>query len=56
VVVIEWHERGSPDADPQRAATERLRAAGYGIVDCSASPQEEDQGVLWAIRDSHIGP
>jgi FkbM family methyltransferase len=56
VVVLEWHERGSPDADPQRAASERLRAAGYAIVDRSPPSQGDDQGVLWAIRDRHVAP
>lgn len=57
VVVMEWHRRGSADADPQGAATERLRAAGYRVADRRPSArEEEDQGVLWAIRDRHDAP
>jgi FkbM family methyltransferase len=57
VLVMEWHRRGTAAADPQRAATERLRAAGYWIVDRSPRAGEEaDQGVLWAIRDGHVAP
>ncbi len=48
-VVLEWHERGCPEADAHAAAQHLLRAAGYGrIEDVEVG---NGSGVLWAWRD-----
>jgi FkbM family methyltransferase len=48
VLVLEWHQRGSPEPDAQRAAVERLTAAGYSVD--HAGLDQGAQGVLWASR------
>lgn len=49
VVVLEYHEDGCPEPDPEGAATHRLREAGYEVAPGPTKPRY-GAGVLWAWR------
>jgi len=51
VIVLEWHERGCPVADPWRAATVALNGAGYQTLGGGSG---WPHGILWAWRRSAI--
>jgi FkbM family methyltransferase len=53
-LVLEYHADGCPTADPQRAASDLLTAAGYRIVPPPRPFYDDEfppgQGMLWAVR------
>jgi FkbM family methyltransferase len=48
LVILEYHEQGCPDADPLRAATAALEAAGFDVFAGGSKPQY-GAGILWGV-------
>ena len=55
VVVLEYHEDGSPGPDPKAAAVRALRTAGLEVVEAGAKPQF-GAGVLWGLPPPDAAP
>jgi FkbM family methyltransferase len=49
VIVLEWHDRGCPDADARASAQRLLRAAGYNHLE--EVELATHNGVVWAARE-----
>jgi FkbM family methyltransferase len=49
VIVLEYHDRHCPTADPMAAATATLRSAGYRVTPGAAKPRF-GAGLLWGVR------
>ena len=55
VIVMEWHERGSPSPNPHDSAVSLLEGGGYTIVEDRLSAHRQN-GVVWAAREvEHLG-
>jgi hypothetical protein len=53
--VLEYHEDGSPAADPRQAAEQALRAAGLDVVHAGSKPQF-GAGIVWGLAPSNAAP
>lgn len=49
VIVLEYHARGCPSADPREAAQSRLASVGYEIIHSAQKPAV-GRGLLWGWR------
>jgi FkbM family methyltransferase len=54
-IVVEYHSHLCPEADPERAATNRLVEAGYTVISAADASLTRDVGVLWAFRAAPTG-
>jgi FkbM family methyltransferase len=54
-IVVEYHSHLCPEADPERAATNRLVEAGYTVTSAADASLTRDVGVLWAFRAAPTG-
>jgi len=48
-IVLEWHRRACPTADPRALARELLTRAGYGVI-FEQDEQSPTNGVMWGLR------
>jgi FkbM family methyltransferase len=55
VIVLEYHEDGSPAADPRQAAEQALRTAGLDVVHAGSKPQF-GAGIVWGLAPSNAPP
>jgi FkbM family methyltransferase len=55
VVVLEYHEDGSPPEDPRQAAERALRAAGLDVVHAATKPQL-GAGIVWGLLRTDAAP
>jgi FkbM family methyltransferase len=55
VVVLEYHEDGSPTEDPRQAAEQALRAAGLDVFHAASKPQF-GAGIVWGLLRTDAAP